>query len=176
MKSTQAFQVPVPAKAADVPVAATGIVMHDEYARTVGRMAYGWAWPMVNMINRRAAITKAPEAGRLNGVLPCAPRGQVGMLCDYIDPDQTFIACPNQDVVYGLGFFDLDEEPVIAQVPDFGDRFWVYAMYDARTDQFAEIGKPYRTPPGFYLTRWPELARRYSKRRHRSSPLPDVTG
>ncbi|MGB3687310.1 MAG: DUF1254 domain-containing protein [Ornithinimicrobium sp.] len=26
---------------------------------------------------------------------------------------QTFIACPNQDVVYGLGFFSLDEQPVV---------------------------------------------------------------
>ena len=73
------------------------------------------------------------------------------MLADYIDPGQTFVTCPNQDVVYGLGFFSLDEEPVVAQVPDFGDRFWVYALYDARTDQFAEIGKPYKTKPGFYL-------------------------
>jgi hypothetical protein len=73
------------------------------------------------------------------------------MLFDYIDPGQTFVTCPNQDVVYGLGFFSLDEEPVVAQVPDFGDRFWVYALYDARTDQFAEIGKPYQTAPGFYL-------------------------
>ena len=32
-------------------------------------------------------------------------------------------ACPNQDVVYGLGFFSLDEEPVVIQVPDFGDRY-----------------------------------------------------
>jgi hypothetical protein len=150
-KSAKAFQVPAPVKPSDVPVAATGIDMHEEYARTIGRLAYVWGWPMVNMINRRSAITKAPEPGRLNGVLPCAPRGQVGMLNDYIDPGQTFIACPNQDVVYGLGFFSLDEEPVIAQVPDFGDRFWVYSMYDARTDQFAEIGKPYQTPPGFYL-------------------------
>ena len=37
------------------------------------------------------------------------------------------------------------------QVPDFGNRFWVYALYDARTDEFAEIGKPYGTKPGFYL-------------------------
>src|SRR5262245_61821976 len=151
MTSTMTIQVPAPAKAADVPVAATGIVMHDEYAKTIARLAYVWGWPMVNMINRRAAITKAPEPGRLNGVLPCSPRGQVGMLYDYIDPGQTYIACPNQDVVYGLGFFELDEEPVVAQVPDFGDRFWVYALYDARTDQFAEIGKPYGTSPGFYL-------------------------
>ncbi len=66
-------------------------------------------------------------------------------------PPDPPIACPNQDVVYGLGFFDLDKQPVIAQVPDFGGRFWVYALYDARTDQFGELGKPYGTKPGFYL-------------------------
>lgn len=36
-------------------------------------------------------------------------------------------------------------------MPDFGDRFWVYALYDARTDEIAEIGKPYGTKPGFYM-------------------------
>ena len=106
-------------------------------------------------MNRRAAITQAPEPGRLNGVLPAAPRGQLAMLSDYIDPGQNFVTCPNQDVVYGLGFFSLDEEPVVIQVPDFGDRFWVYALYDARTDQFAQLGKPYDTKPGFYLLAGP---------------------
>ena len=28
-------------------------------------------------------------------------------------------------------------EAVVFQVPDFGDRFWVYAIYDARTDEIA---------------------------------------
>jgi hypothetical protein len=147
----QAQQVPFPSTAADVTPPAPGIVMHAEYAKAVGRMAYLWGWPMVNMINRRAAITQAPEPGRLNGVLPAAPRGQIAMLNDYIDPGQTFIACPNQDVVYGLGFFSLDQEPVVIQVPDFGERFWVYALYDARTNQFAEVGKPYNSKSGFYL-------------------------
>ena len=144
-------QVPSPSNPAEVVSPATGIVMHPDYAKAIGRMAYIWAWPMVNMINRRAVITQAPYPGRLNGVLPAAPRGQVGMLSDYIDPGQNFITCPNQDVAYGLGFMSLDEEPVIAQVPDFGDRCWVYAMYDARTDQFARMGKQYDTEPGFYL-------------------------
>ncbi len=148
-------QVALPKAAADVTAPASGIVMHPAYAKAVGRFAYIWGWPMINMLNRSAAITKAPQPGRLNGVLPVAPRGQVGMLADYIDPDQTFVTCPNQDVVYGLGFFSLDEEPVVAQVPDFGERFWVYALYDARTDQFAEIGKPYKTKPGFYLLAGP---------------------
>ncbi|AMG90837.2 DUF1254 domain-containing protein [Bordetella bronchiseptica] len=127
------------------------IVMHPEYARTIGRLAYVWGWPMVNMLNRNARITKAPHPGLLGGILPAAPRGQVGMLHDYILPAETFVTCPNQDVVYGLGFFSLDTEPVIAQVPDFGDRFWVYALYDHRTNQFGELGKPYRSKPGFYL-------------------------
>jgi hypothetical protein len=108
------------------------------------------------MLNRRARITQAPQPGLLGGVLPAAPRGQIGMLHDYIEPSQRFIACPNQDVVYGLGFFDLDTEPVVVQVPDFGDRFWVYAAYDQRTDQFGELGKPYGSKSGFYLLAGPE--------------------
>ena len=141
---------PVAAGAA-VTQPATGIVMTPSYAQTIAQMAYVWGWPMVNMLNREASITQAPRPGLLGGILPVAPRGQVGMLHDYIEPLETFVTCPNQDVVYGLGFFSLDEQPVIAQVPDFGDRFWVYALYDARTDQFGQLGKPYNTKPGFYL-------------------------
>lgn len=149
--AVSAQQVPAPTKPADVVQPSDGIIMSPAYAKMVARSAYVWGWPMVNMLNRYAKITQAPHPGLLNGILPAAPRGQVGMLHDYIEPSETFVTCPNQDVVYGLGFFSLDEEPVIAQVPDFGDRFWVYALYDARTDQFAELGRAYKTKPGFYL-------------------------
>jgi hypothetical protein len=54
-------------------------------------------------------------------------------------------------VVYGNGILALDESPVVVQVPDFGDRFWVYQVVDSRTDSFAELGKVYGTEPGFYL-------------------------
>lgn len=130
---------------------ASDVNMHPEYAKTVARMAYVWGWPMVNMLNRSQTITKAPKPGLLGGILPVAPMGYVSMLHDYILPSETFVTCPNQDVAYGLGFFSLDDQPVIAQVPDFGDRFWVYALYDQRTDQFGEVGKPYSSKPGFYL-------------------------
>jgi hypothetical protein len=149
--SAQAQQVPLPTTAAEVPAPASGTAMTKAYVQMVGRMAYLWGYPMVNSHNRRAAFAKAPVPGLNGGVLPMAPIGQIAMLTDYIKPQQTFVACPNQDVVYGAGYFALDKEPVVFQVPDFGDRFWVYAMYDARTDEFAEIGKPYATKPGFYL-------------------------
>ncbi|MFK8332906.1 DUF1254 domain-containing protein [Pseudomonas sp. BJa5] len=135
----------------DITLPASGIQMHPEYAKAIARMAYLWGWPMVNMLNRNDTITKAPHPGLLGGILPVAPRGQLGMLHDYITPQETFVTCPNQDVVYGLGFFSLDEEPVIAQVPDFGERFWVYSLYDQRTDQFGQLGKAYNSKPGFYL-------------------------
>lgn len=130
---------------------AEGVIMHPEYVKTIGRMAYVWGWPMVNSHNRRAGITQAPEPGKLGGVVPVAPRGYLSMLNDYVKPNQSFVACPNQDVIYGTAFCSLDDEPVVLQLPDFGDRFWVVALYDARTDQFGELGKAYNTKAGFYL-------------------------
>jgi len=124
--------------------------MHPEYARSLARAAYIWGYPMVNMWNRRTTLGRAPQPSLLNGVLPVTPTGSIAMLADYINPAERAVACPNQDVVYGLGFYELDTQPVILQVPDFGDRFWVYALYDARTDQIGQVGKPYGTKPGFY--------------------------
>lgn len=141
----------LPTSSAEVTQPVAGAIMHKEYVKTIGRMAYVWGWAMVNSFNRRAGITQAPAPGRLGGVVPVAPRGRLCMLNDYVLPKQSFVACPNQDVVYGVAFCSLDEEPFVIQVPDFGDRFWVYALYDARTDQFGEMGKPYGTEPGFYL-------------------------
>jgi hypothetical protein len=83
--------------------------------------------------------------------MPISPMNQLGMLTNYIDPGEVFIADPNQDVVYGLGYLSLENEPVVVQVPDFGDRFWTVPVYDARTDQISELGQQYGTKPGFYM-------------------------
>ena len=154
-ESAQAQQFPIPRTAAEVPGPASGTAMTKEYVQTVGRIAYLWGWPLVNVANRADAFSKAPEPGLLGGVVPVA-FNRNAMLTGYISPDEHFIACPNQDVVYGAGFFALDKEPTVFQVPEFGDRFWVYALYDARTDEFSEIGKAYGTKPGFYLMVGPD--------------------
>jgi hypothetical protein len=128
----------------------------ESYARQVARDAYFWAWPMENIYNRRLAFKQAPKVGLMNGVLPFAPLNSLAMLSDYIQPEQRWVACPNQDVVYGAAIASLDETPVVVQVPDFGDRFWVYQVVDLRTDSFAQIGKMYGTKPGFYLLVGPD--------------------
>jgi len=106
-----------PSWARSMPAApAASVSITPAYAKHVGRDAYLWACPMVNVFNRR---------------LHCA------------------VACPNQDVVYGIGALALDESPVVVQVPDFGDRFWVYQAVDLRTDSFVQLGAMYATTPGF---------------------------
>jgi hypothetical protein len=122
----------------------------EEYARHVGRDAYFWAWPMVNMYNRRLHFSQVKEIMR-QGPLMEAPANRLAMLTDYVDPQERSVACPNQDVVYGIGALALDVSPVVIQVPDFGNRFWVYQIVDLRTDSFVQLGKMYNTTPGFYL-------------------------
>ena len=149
--TAQAPQTPIPTTAAEVPAPVPGNTMTKEYVQMVGRMAYVWGYPMVNAHNRRVAFSMSPEPCLVGGILPFAPVGYNAMLTNYIAPDQRFIVCPNQDVVYGAGFTALDKEPTVFQVPDFGDRFYVYALYDQRTDEIARIGKQYGTKPGFYM-------------------------
>lgn len=131
------------------PVAGTRIT--ETYARLVARDVYFWAWPLMNIYNKRLAYAQAPTPGLMGGILPIAPPNRLAMLSDYIEPEERFVACPNQDVVYGGGALALDESPAVMQVPDFGDRFWVYQVVDLRTDSFADLGAMYGTKPGFYL-------------------------
>jgi hypothetical protein len=126
----------------------------EEYAKLVARDAYFWAWPLVNMYNRRLAFVPVKDF-IVAGPVPSAPLNKLAMLTDYISPEQRNVACPNQDVVYGAGLIALDITPVVIQVPDFGDRFWVYQIVDLRTDAFAQLGKMYGTTPGFYLLAGP---------------------
>lgn len=151
-----AEQVAPPKSPADVPGTPANTVMTKEYVETVGRLAYLWGWPLVNNYNRAERVKDLPEPGRMGGILPVSPPGQVSMLTDYIDEKERFVTCPNQDTVYGAGYQRLNSIPVIVQVPDFGDRFWTYQVCDARTDAFCNLGKQNGTKPGFYLLVGPE--------------------
>jgi hypothetical protein len=128
----------------------TRVKMTEEYAKHIARDAYFWAWPLMNIYNRRQAFKDVTEIV-MAGPVPTAPLNRFAMLTDYITSDQRLVACPNQDVVYGAGSIALDISPVVIQVPDFGDRFWVYQVVNLRTDGVVQLGKMYGTTPGFYM-------------------------
>ena len=116
-----------PTNAAEVPGPMPGTAMTAGYVQTVGRMAYLWGWPLVNMANRANSFSKASVPVLLGGIVPVA-FGRNAMLTTYVSPDEHFVTCPNQDVVYD----------------------------DARTDEISQIGQAYGTKPGFYLLVGPD--------------------
>ena len=151
-----------------VPGPVLGTLMTWDYVRMVGRVAYLWGWPMVSSVNRRVGLISCSEPGLRGGILPNAPRGQICMLTDYIAPEQRFVTCSNQDVVYGFGFCSLDEKPVVIQVPDFGKRFWVCAAWEGRRSVW----------DGRWLlsSRWPLQGRWDSSLRRFPRPVVSITG
>lgn len=128
-----------------------GRLMTPQYAAGLARLAYLWGWPLANIHNRAVLFRQLPEPGLMGGFVPVAPPGRLAMLHDYITPEQRMVACPNQDVVYGFGMITADAGPCVIQVPDFGDRFWVYQAVDQRTESFVRLGAMYGTRPGHYL-------------------------
>src|SRR5262245_19324887 len=58
----------------------------ETYAGLVARDSYFWAWPLINVYNRRLALAKVPEVMRI-GPLPSAPVNRLAMLTDYVDPE-----------------------------------------------------------------------------------------
>lgn len=112
--------------------------------------AYVWGWPLAYVHKVREALERVPYPGRSGG-MPVAPVNRLAMLADRATPRLRGVACPNQDVFYGFGMFDLEASPVVLQVPDFGGRFWLYQLGDQRTDAFADFGSMHGTQPGFYL-------------------------
>jgi hypothetical protein len=140
-----------------VPGPVSGTRIPDGYARDVGRLMYLWGWPMANLHNRKIVFSQVAECGLGDGVIPLAPLNRLTMLTDYIKPEERSVATPNQDTVYGFGLLSLDLGPVVFQVPDFGDRFWIYQLGNQRTDAIGAVGRPYDTKPGFYFVCGPNF-------------------
>jgi hypothetical protein len=134
-----------------------GSKLTDEFVREVGRFAYLWAWPLVNVYNRYwTQDWVKTKTFLVGGVAPIAPINRLGMLTGYNQPGQRYITCPSQDLIYGFGVLDLSRDAVVLQVPDFGPRFFVFQATDQRTDAFSEIGSMYGSKQGFYLLAGPD--------------------
>jgi hypothetical protein len=124
-------------------------------ARAVAAEAYVWGWPLAYVHQVRVALERVPFPGRSGG-MPVAPVNRLAMLADRATHRLRGVACPNQDVFYGFGMFDLAASPVVLQVPDFRGRFWLYQLGDQRTDAFADFGSMHGTKPGCYLVVGPD--------------------
>jgi hypothetical protein len=74
------------------PVSQTKIT--EQYARMIATDAYFWGWPLANVYNRRLIYAKVPDIV-MAGPVPAAPLNRLGMLTNYIVPEERIVACPN---------------------------------------------------------------------------------
>ena len=58
-----------------------------------------------------------------------------------------FTGGPNRDGLYSLGWFHLDDEPIVVSLPDFGDRYYVWQMTDMYAHNFHNVGSYLREGP-----------------------------
>jgi hypothetical protein len=131
--------------------------LYPEYVRLVGRLAYLWGYPMVELHARREASERFPEPGLFGKGVPVAPVNRLSMRVEPLDATERRIACPDENVVEGFAVLALDRQAVVVEVPDLGSRLWTYELGDERTNGFAELGSMYGTPPGFYLVVGPSF-------------------
>ncbi|MET0157487.1 MAG: DUF1254 domain-containing protein, partial [Methyloceanibacter sp.] len=133
-----------------------GSKLTADFVREIGRFAYLWGWPLVNVYNRYWTQSWVKtQTFLVGGVAPIGPINRLAMLTGYNEPGQRYITCPSQDLIYGFGVLDLSADAVVVQVPDFGERFFVFQVTDHRTDAFSAMGSMYGTKGGFYLLAGP---------------------
>jgi hypothetical protein len=107
-------------------VAQTNSTENSELISTA-KEAYIYGLPLV-----LTDLTRLASRGNLN---------EFGHL--KVFPDHTFktVVRPNNDTFYSIAFLDLDNEPIVLNIPDLKDRYAVIPLSDAFTNVFASFGK-----------------------------------
>lgn len=100
----------------------------------IGLQAYTYGIAPVIMQRTEELFTTTPGPGH-------APVNQFGHLSGLATPEDTDVVSPNADTLYSTAWLELGKEPVILEVPDTGDRYYVMQMLDAYTNNFASVGR-----------------------------------
>lgn len=97
--------------------------------------AYVYGYPLITMEMTRRVMTNVASANGLH-----APMGQFVKARYYPDANFRDAPAPNADTLYTSAWLDLGEEPWILELPDMGDRYFLFPMIDAWTNVFQVPG------------------------------------
>ena len=163
---TTATRVPYVARAfnaahPDLPNAA-GVparLANERYVESLARIVYCWGYPAVDAFGRTSGweLMKKAGPGATMGLFPGAPKNMMGYLDDYMPPAQRKVVTPNNDTIYGVGFADLTDEPVVVQTPNDvpEGHYWTIQIADLFTTVIHQLGSASNTPGGKFLLAGP---------------------
>lgn len=96
--------------------------------------AYVYGYPLVYNLDEIATLA----SGR--GIVHVDGFNVFGAARDLLGPEAAFVS-PNNDTLYLMAVCDVGQGPVVLEVPDTDDRYYVLQLVDAWTNNFAYIGR-----------------------------------
>jgi hypothetical protein len=119
----------------------------------IATLAYIWGFPLVSM-ERQFNYVTSPNVPPMPGR---GPPNSVSCINQLVNASFTDVVNPNADTLYCLVQFDLNMEPVVLVVPPISDRYNVFQLLDAYTNNYAYIGqRATGETGGTYLIAGPE--------------------
>jgi hypothetical protein len=111
------------------------ISYRKKYAYSLGLQAYIYGYPLVLMERTRQLQSKLDTS-----VQPELTAYNV-FFYKTINPEFRDVVTPNVDTVYCAAFLDLSQNPVVLNVPDTNDRYYLVQIMDAYSNTFSSIGR-----------------------------------
>jgi hypothetical protein len=106
------------------------------WAHALALQAATWGSPLVTMYHLRYVDAVGPNAK--------ARPNEIWRMEDISTPELSVEAgyvTPNVNVIYGFGFLDLRQGPVVVDAPDSDGRYYMVEIVDMWTNAFAYIGE-----------------------------------
>jgi hypothetical protein len=107
----------------------------QQWVRALALQAAGYGAPIVAMYNLRSTVafgsnasTGANKIWRIEDIATPAIAAKLGYVT------------PNVNVIYGFGFIDLAQQPIVLKVPDSHNRYYMVEAVDMWTNAFAYVG------------------------------------
>jgi hypothetical protein len=110
--------------------------LDDALIHEIAMDACIYAYPLVLFEMTRRATTNVETPTRVGQ----APPNQFSHLASFPHPDWTSVVRPNADTLYSTLMYDVAREPLVLEVPDTAERYYLVQCLDAWSDVFESIG------------------------------------
>ncbi len=107
----------------------------ESWLAALALQAATYAVPIVAMYNLRDTTSVGPHAK--------VPPNEIWRISDIANPtiaEQSGYVTPNVNVIYGFGFMDLAQQPIVLNAPDSQGRYYMIEICDMWANAFAYVG------------------------------------
>lgn len=117
---------------------------HDEWLYSLALQAIIYAWPLYEM--RRMWAATSPRKTAADGFAGDGPDSPLRWCNTFIHARELLragtsrVVMPNNDTLYTNAWLDLAAGPLVIELPEMGDRYYVLGFLDFFTNPFAHVG------------------------------------